>query len=245
MLLKIKHIASKEDLLAWARFINGGSYSLHDKCDLQDIYARSQRDDLDKFFIECEGDRKLVVPARHPYWLNDPEATKIPVGNRVFYVRELPPTIKKHRYGGGYFFDPPRGPLYDAPVRLETYHGGRKGFVGWDGPVLVPILTTPDGTANGKVWMSLTPMEVFSQRQGIGVAKGNVLIGGLGMGWFARRVLEKKAVKHVTVVWGDLWFNMRGYVGNLPLPGGHRLSIGERGISAYKSEIKQINREAK
>jgi uncharacterized protein YoxC len=61
MLLKIKHIASKEDLLAWARFINGGCYSLHDKCDLQDIYARSQRDDLDKFFIECEGDRKLVI----------------------------------------------------------------------------------------------------------------------------------------------------------------------------------------
>lgn len=44
---------------------------------------------------------------------------------------------------------------------------------------------------------------------------------------------------------GELYFNMRGYVGCLPLPGGSRLNIGERAISAYKAEIKKINREAK
>ncbi len=44
---------------------------------------------------------------------------------------------------------------------------------------------------------------------------------------------------------GDLYFNMKGYVGALPLPDGSRLNIGERGISAYKAEIRRINKEAR
>ena len=44
---------------------------------------------------------------------------------------------------------------------------------------------------------------------------------------------------------GELWFNTKGYVGNLPLPCGGRMNIGERAISAFKSEIKKINKEAR
>lgn len=40
----------------------------------------------------------------------------------------------------------------------------------------------------------------------------------------------------------QLYFNMRGYVGLLPLPNGHRLDIGERAISAYRKEVSAINR---
>lgn len=43
----------------------------------------------------------------------------------------------------------------------------------------------------------------------------------------------------------ELYFNMKGYVGCLPLPHGHRLDIGERSISAYKTEIRKINKEAR
>lgn len=42
-----------------------------------------------------------------------------------------------------------------------------------------------------------------------------------------------------------LYYNMRGYQGYLPLPGGGKLDIGEKAISAYKKEIGIINREAK
>ena len=43
----------------------------------------------------------------------------------------------------------------------------------------------------------------------------------------------------------QLWFNMRGYVGTLPLPEGGKLSIGERSITAYKAEVVKLNREFK
>jgi hypothetical protein len=43
---------------------------------------------------------------------------------------------------------------------------------------------------------------------------------------------------------GQLWFNMRGYVGTLPSPEGP-LSIGERPITAYKAEVAKLNREWK
>lgn len=44
---------------------------------------------------------------------------------------------------------------------------------------------------------------------------------------------------------GEIYFNMTGYVGVLPEPGGPGISIGERGISAYRSEISRINRDAR
>ncbi len=40
----------------------------------------------------------------------------------------------------------------------------------------------------------------------------------------------------------QLYFNLRGYVGYLPTENGGRLTIGERGISAYRSEVARINR---
>jgi hypothetical protein len=42
---------------------------------------------------------------------------------------------------------------------------------------------------------------------------------------------------------GQLYFNMRGYVGTLPTSRGHDLNIGERGISAYRKAVAQLNKE--
>lgn len=47
------------------------------------------------------------------------------------------------------------------------------------------------------------------------------------------------------VLFDTLYFNMRGYLGYLPLPGGEKLALPECGISAYKAEIRRINAEAK
>ena len=41
----------------------------------------------------------------------------------------------------------------------------------------------------------------------------------------------------------QLYFNMTGYCGYLPLPGGRRLDIGERPISVFRKEIARLNRE--
>ena len=42
---------------------------------------------------------------------------------------------------------------------------------------------------------------------------------------------------------GQLYFNMRGYVGTLPTPRGTHLCIGERGIGAYRKAVAQLNKE--
>ena len=44
---------------------------------------------------------------------------------------------------------------------------------------------------------------------------------------------------------GDVYFNMTGYVGTLPQPDGTGFTPGETGISAYRTEIARINREAR
>ncbi len=42
---------------------------------------------------------------------------------------------------------------------------------------------------------------------------------------------------------GELYYNLRGYVGTLPTPSGANLYIGECGISAYRREVANLNRE--
>lgn len=51
---------SKDDMIKWAREINFG-VSVNRKCDMQDEYAHTTHEDINRFFIEAEGDRKLVL----------------------------------------------------------------------------------------------------------------------------------------------------------------------------------------
>ncbi len=79
-------------------------------------------------------------------------------------------------------------------MRSRLSMGPRGSICRFDRPIYLPRITE-----KGDVWMSLTPWEVISQRPGLRKARGNVLIGGLGMAWFAKRVCERKEVKRVTV----------------------------------------------
>jgi hypothetical protein len=58
----------------------------------------------------------------------------------------------------------------------------------------IPVLTE-----NGKVWMSITPLEVESHYMPIQFAEGRVGVGGLGMGYYIQRILDKDQVKQVVV----------------------------------------------
>jgi len=51
----------------------------------------------------------------------------------------------------------------------------------------------------GRVWMSLTPMEVQSSYMPIRLASGRVGTAGLGLGYFVQRVLTKPEVEQVVV----------------------------------------------
>lgn len=98
-----------------------------------------------------------------------------------------------------------------APLLLHHH-----GYVMFTGDVVVPALIDLGRDFNGKefndsveeadrvrsgfVWMSLTPNEMMSQRDGLSLARGTVVIGGLGLGWFLRKVCEKEAVTNVVLV---------------------------------------------
>ncbi len=96
-------------------------------------------------------------------------------------------------------------------------HFGDSGFTTWNGDIVLPSLidmrrrwhdgrTFPKKTseyrrsAEGAVWMSITTSEILTQRSGVQKAKGKVLVGGLGLGWFLRKVCEKDTVDEVVVV---------------------------------------------
>lgn len=128
-----------------------------------------------------------------PGEVTDTITTRVYLGDKIFHVRILPKMVMRPL---GMF-----GPMVKDRARLQTCYGGKQGEVVFTDAVIIPMITGEDR----KVWMSLTPMEVISQRPGIKKARGQVLIGGLGMGWFARRVLERKQVKQVVVADTNLY----------------------------------------
>jgi hypothetical protein len=88
--------------------------------------------------------------------------------------------------------------------KLRISSGNRHGYVYFDDQIVFPALyehkpwVTYDSAFT--VWMSLTPMEVFTQRAGIKHCSGRVCIGGLGLGWFLEQVAAKRSVKEIVVV---------------------------------------------
>lgn len=60
-----------------------------------------------------------------------------------------------------------------------------------------------------------------------------------------RAICEKKMRYEVQLngkFFSEIYFNMRGYVGYLPLPDGTRQDIGEKGIAEFRNEIKYLNK---
>ncbi len=78
--------------------------------------------------------------------------------------------------------------------------GTRAGEVRFTTDVVIPVLWEIKPYLDPVTWMSLTPAEMMSQRNGVRRASGDVVVYGLGMGWFLAQVCGKKTVKKVTVV---------------------------------------------
>jgi spermidine synthase len=121
----------------------------------------------------------------------------------LFLVDAYPRPSEATRIGEGVHFyarELPRGQFLE--MYRPKYVEGRNGVLGrvaFD--TNVPILTLGFGEIHMRTMMSITPSEMFTFRPGIRRARGRVLIGGLGLGYFARKVLERRRqVKRVTVV---------------------------------------------
>ena len=71
----------------------------------------------------------------------------------------------------------------------------------WSGVVLVPNMAAL--VRGNQCWMSMTPFEFESQEIGVRLARGHVLIFGLGMGWAAAACAMVPDVTAVTVVEKD------------------------------------------
>lgn len=56
---------------------------------------------------------------------------------------------------------------------------------------------------NGREWMTITPNEIETMRQDLSLARGNILVFGLGLGYFALMAAEKEEVLSVTVIERD------------------------------------------
>lgn len=57
---------------------------------------------------------------------------------------------------------------------------------------------------NGNTWMSITPMELESHITHVLEATGDVLVGGLGMGYYITQIVSKPDVKSVVVIEKDM-----------------------------------------
>jgi len=82
--------------------------------------------------------------------------------------------------------------VHSAPLRGRADEYFNKRF--WTGEFDVPMMRI-----NGKLWMSITPLEVQSMILPIQRAWGYVGTGGLGMGYFALKCAEKDEVKQIKV----------------------------------------------
>ncbi|MFH6785566.1 MULTISPECIES: hypothetical protein [Methylobacterium] len=95
-------------------------------------------------------------------------------------------------------------PVY-RPLHSGTWtvHHGRnllcQGY--WSPPMLVESFTAL--MRGGDTWMSTTPMELESQEIGVRLARGHVVVFGLGMGWSAVASALRPEVTAVTVVERD------------------------------------------
>lgn len=118
--------------------------------------------------------------------------------NYIFYRRPLPMMYMSTGYASGMLalIAKPR----PARGKLQIYRRRTAGWCAFSTVVSIPVLAQVDRL---EPWMSLTPNEIFTQRGQIRRTKKNTGMAGLGLGWAARKVLQRKQVKHLTVVERD------------------------------------------
>ena len=93
---------------------------------------------------------------------------------------------------------------------LLTWWGPQVGTVIFDSDVIIPALfeeRPPEERDNGRwnptPWMSLTPAEMLTLRPGTRLARGKVVIAGLGLGHQLIEVSKRLQVKRIVLVEHD------------------------------------------
>lgn len=82
----------------------------------------------------------------------------------------------------------------------HIHHKHGRGLALFNGEVSIPILYEGSTDGTTRTWMSITPQEVVTCLEALPFAKGHVIIGGMGLGFLARKVLDLPHVTKVTVV---------------------------------------------
>ena len=90
---------------------------------------------------------------------------------------------------------PAEEPFTIVSMRDAILTGKSPFKVRFDMPVMITALHE-----NGSVWMTDLPIEQEDAHEALVQCKGRVLVGGLGLGYFAKKLQEKKDVSHVDVV---------------------------------------------
>ncbi|HEY0134841.1 MAG TPA: hypothetical protein VGB85_12195 [Nannocystis sp.] len=94
--------------------------------------------------------------------------------------------------------------LHRAGHQLMTWFGDRTGSVIFDSDVHIPAiyqcLPGQPGVWNETPWMSLTPAEILTLREGSRMARGRVVIAGLGLGHQLIEVSKRLQVKEILLV---------------------------------------------
>lgn len=102
-----------------------------------------------------------------------------------------------------------------APIASsrDLYHDSARAF--FDEDIKNPALwfKSEFQRSGWDVWMSLSPMEIWSQRSGIRAATKKVALAGLGMGYLLNEVAKKPSVKEIVVIERDRelldWFGVK------------------------------------
>jgi hypothetical protein len=93
--------------------------------------------------------------------------------------------------------------LHRRGAPLATWWGLETGTVVFDGDIEIPILFERQGPGQPFrkfPWMSLTPAEMLTLRPGTKLAKGKVVIAGLGLAHQLIEVGKRHAVDEITVI---------------------------------------------
>jgi hypothetical protein len=92
--------------------------------------------------------------------------------------------------------------LLDRGTPLRTVHGSQTGSVVFDGTVIIPVLyeRMDNGEWPSMPWMSITPMEILTLREGTKLAKGTVVVAGLGLGHQLIEVSKRPQVKKIILI---------------------------------------------
>ena len=93
-----------------------------------------------------------------------------------------------------------RNALLPRGSMLDLWQGAKRGKVVFSTDVVIPTLAKWPDPGYHNAWMSYTPAEVLSMRQGVRLARGKCVVGGLGMGYFLGRIAQKRVVKEIVVV---------------------------------------------